>query len=89
MTEEQWSRQEEDPQEYARQMREQAVGIRNRIDEIIEFVLTSTPEAAWPDDQAPVVGDPGFSPGFMNFRAQSLQKIKEARDLIEKALGSS
>lgn len=77
---------EENPQEFARKLREQTEEVKNRMDAIIDFVLTSTPEAAWPDDQAPVVGDPGFSSAFLNNRNEGLQKLKEAHDLIERAL---
>lgn len=61
MTEEIWPWQEEDPQEYARQMKEQTESIRDEVGRLINAIVDSTPEAAWPDEKAPVVGQPGFS----------------------------
>lgn len=77
---------EENPQEFARILKEQTEEVKIRMEGIIDLVLTSTPEAAWPDDQAPVVGDPGWSSAFLNNRTEGLMKLKEAYDLIEKAL---
>ena len=86
MTEDKWPWQEEDPQEYARQMKEQTESIRDEIGGLIRAIVDSTPGAAWPDEKAPVIGQLGFSSSFLNCRTQALYKLKDAYDLLEMGL---
>ncbi len=88
MTKEQWPWSESDPQEYAKHMKEQTEGIRDEIGKLIDAIVDSTPEATWPDDNAPVVGQTGFSSSFLNCRTQAVYKLKEAYDLLEKGLNN-
>lgn len=87
MNEENWSWQEEDPKEYGLHHIEQMKALRDGIRELIQEQVDSTPNAAWPDEEAPVLGEhPGLSASFLNRRTMALRKLREALDLVENAL---
>ena len=79
--------QEEDPKEYGLHHIEQMKALRDGIYQLLQEQVDSTPDAAWPDDKAPVAGEhPGLSASFMNRRTKALYKLREAYELTVKAL---
>ncbi len=87
MHEESWPWEEEDPQEYGLHHIEQMKALRDGISELLREQMDSTPKAAWPDEEAPVLGEhPGLSASFLNRRTMAFRKLKEALDLVEDAL---